>query len=238
VPGRGALGAREEHDDRGVGIGAEPLLAGEPPARALGRRDRREPADVGAALLLRHELGTLGEPRHVGLGEPVEVRRLERRVPEARQEHGRAVGDIDRTAEAELGLIEEIGERVLGDGGVGRGPAEDARAVRHGVDAELPVGDALELSVRRVVLDPLLVAPEPVAVVQDRHVPVGQARAVVQLVARERAQAVEMRLDMTSERRGKVDLEQVRERAIRPEEVEPGGVGRDQARQRLAHRVP
>jgi hypothetical protein len=53
-----------------------------------------------------------------------------------------------------------------------------------------------------VVLDPLLVAPKPVAVVQDRHVPVGQARAVIKLVARERSQAVEMRLDMASERRG------------------------------------
>ncbi len=36
---------------------------------------------------------------------------------EARQQHRAAVGDIDRTAEPELGLIEQKREGVLGDGG-------------------------------------------------------------------------------------------------------------------------
>ena len=142
---------------------------------------------------------------HVRLREPVEICGLERGVPEARQEHGRAVRHVDRAAEAEFRLVEEVRERVLGDGGVGRGPAQDARAVGHGVDAELAVGDALELSIRGVVLDPLLVAPEAVAGVQNGHVPVGEARAAIQLVAREGAQAVEMGLDVTPERRGQID---------------------------------
>ena len=106
--------------------------------------------------------------------------------------------------------------------------------MRHGVDAELAVGDALELPICRVVLDPLLVSPEPIALVQDRHVPVGEARAAIELIARQRAQAIEMRLDVAPERLGQIDPEQVPERGIRPEEVEPGGVRRDEARERPA----
>ena len=43
---------------------------------ALAARDRRQPADVGAAFLLRHELRALREARHVGLRQPVEIFRL------------------------------------------------------------------------------------------------------------------------------------------------------------------
>ena len=107
--------------------------------------------------------------------------------------------------------------------------------MRHGVDAELAVGHALELAVGRVVLDPLLVAPEAVAVVEHRDVPVGQPRPAIELVAGERAQAVQVRVDVTQERRGHVDVEEVRERGILPEEVEAGGIRRDQSGRRRVH---
>jgi hypothetical protein len=72
--------------------------------------------------------------------------------------------------------------------------------MRHRVDAELAVGDALQLAIGRVIFDPLPVAAEAVAMMQHRRVPVGEPRALVELIARERAEAIEMRLDMAEQR--------------------------------------
>ena len=134
---------------------------------------------------------------------------LQRRVAEARQQHRGAVGDVDRTAEAELGLVEQIGEGVLGGGRIGLRPAENALAVRHRVDAEFAVGDALQLAIGRVILDPLPVAAEAVAMMQHRRVPVGEPRALVEMVARERAEPIEMRLDVPEQRVRQMELQQV-----------------------------
>ena len=64
------------------------------------------------------------------------------------------------------------------------------------MNAEFAERRALQLAIGRMILDPLDVAAKTVALVQHRHVPVGQSRAFVEMTAGKRAQAVEMRLDM------------------------------------------
>ena len=68
------------------------------------------------------------------------------------------------------------------------------------MNAEFAERHALQLAIGRMVLDPLHVAAEAVALVQHRNVPVGQPRAFVEMTAGEPTQAVEMRLDMAEQR--------------------------------------
>ena len=151
----GALRPRQQHHDFGVGIGAEPFLARQPPVIAFLHRRRGELADVGAAFLLGHELAALGQLAHVGLGQAVEIFRLQRLVAEARQQLGAAVGDVDRATQTELGLIEQEGEGVLGHHRIGLRPAQNALANRHRVNAEFAERGPLEFAIGRMILDPL-----------------------------------------------------------------------------------
>ena len=64
------------------------------------------------------------------------------------------------------------------------------------MDAELAKGGALEFSVGRVIFDPLRIAAEAVALMQHRHVAIGEPGAFVEMTARQRAEPVEMRLDV------------------------------------------
>ncbi len=202
-----AFRPRQQHHHLGVRIGAEPFLAVEPPVVAFLHRRRRQRADVGAALLLGHELAALRQPAHVGLRQAVEIFRLQRLAAEFRKQLGATVGDIDRAAQPELGLVEQEREGVLCHHGIGLRPAHDALAQRHRVNAEFAEGGALQFAIGRMILDPLRVAPETVALVQHRHVAVGEPRAFVEMTAGERPEPVEMRLDMAKQRVGQMDAQ-------------------------------
>ena len=81
-----------------------------------------------------------------------------------------------------------------------------------------------------MIFDPLHVAAEPVALVQHRHVAVGQPRAFVEMAAGERAEPVEMRLDMAKQRVGQMDAQQIGQRRIGAVEIHAGGIRREQSR--------
>ena len=98
------------------------------------------------------------------------------------------------------------------------------------MDAELAEGGALQLAIGRMILDPLGVAAEAVALMQFRHVPVGKPRAFVEMTAGQRAQPVEMRLDMAKQRIRQMDAQQIGQRRIGPVEIHAGGIGREQSR--------
>ena len=76
-------------------------------------------------------------------------------------------------------------------------------------------------------LDPLRVAAEAVAMMQHRRVLVGKARALIEVIACERAEPVEMRRDVRVQFVGEIELEQIGERRIGRKEIQPSGVGRD-----------
>ena len=87
------------------------------------------------------------------------------------------------------------------------------------MNAEFAERMALQLAIGRMILDPLDVAAEAVALMQDRHVPVGQPRAFVEMPAGERAQPVEMRFDMTEQSIRQMNPQQISQRRIGPIEI-------------------
>ena len=109
-------------------------------------------------------------------------------------------------------------------------PSEDALADRHRVNAEFTECGALQLAIGRMVFDPLHVAAEAVALMQHRHMPVGQPRAFVEMPAGQRAQPVEMRLDMTEQRIRQMDAQEIGQRRIGPVEIHAGGIRREHIR--------
>ena len=197
---------------------------------AFLHRRRGQRADVGAAFLLGHELAALRQLVHVGLGQAVEIFCLQRLAAEIRQQLGAAVGDVDRAAEAEFGLVEQERKGVLGHDGIFVRPAHDALADRHRVNAELAERGALQFAIGRMIFDPLHVAAEPVALMQHRRVAVGEPRAFVEMAAGKRAEPVEMRLDMAKQRVGQMDAQQIGQRRIGAVEIHARGIGREQAR--------
>ena len=96
------------------------------------------------------------------------------------------------------------------------------------MNAEFAERGTLQLAIGRVILDPLRVAPKTVALMQHRHVPVGKPRAFVEVTAGERAEAVEMRLDMAKQRIGQMNPQQIRQRRIGAIEIHPGRIRREQ----------
>ena len=81
-----------------------------------------------------------------------------------------------------------------------------------------------------MIFDPLHVAPEAVALVQHRRVAVGKPRAFVEMAAGERAEPVEMRLDMAKQRVGQMQPQQIGQRRIGAVEIHARGIGREQSR--------
>ncbi len=79
-----------------------------------------------------------------------------------------------------------------------------------------------------MVLDPLGVAAKTVALVQHRHMAIGQPRAFVKMTAGERAQPVEMRLDMAKQRIRQMNAKQIRQRRIGPVKIHAGRIRRQQ----------
>ncbi|MGX1050897.1 hypothetical protein AB7M74_001832 [Bradyrhizobium japonicum] len=135
-------------------------------------------------------------------------------LPKFRQELCAAVGDVDRAAHAEFGLVEQEGEGVLGHDGIFVRPSHDALADRKRVDAELAESGVLQFAIGRVIFDPLHVAAELVALVQHRRVPVGEPRALVEMATGEFAETIEMRLDVAEQRVRQMDTQQIRQRRI------------------------
>jgi hypothetical protein len=95
------------------------------------------------------------------------------------------------------------------------------------VNAELAKGHTLELAVGRMILDPLHVSSETVALVKDRRVPVGKSCAIVEVASGECAEPVQMRRDVLPDFFRQMDLQDVLQRLICAEKVLPGGVRRD-----------
>ena len=81
-----------------------------------------------------------------------------------------------------------------------------------------------------MIFDPLRVAAETVALVQHRHMAVGEPRAFIEMTAGERAQTVEMRLDMAEQRVRQMDAQQIRQRRIGAVKIHPRCIRREQSR--------
>ena len=139
----------------------------------------------------------------------------------------RGVGDADRAHQPELGLHEQILQRVFGDCGQRAIHAERAGAMAHGVELEIAEGDLLHLAIGGVIVDPVFVAAETVARVQHRRMLVGDPRQLVEPAACECAEAIEMRLEAREIIRREIMREQVAQAAVDGVEILSGAIGRD-----------
>jgi hypothetical protein len=95
------------------------------------------------------------------------------------------------------------------------------------VNAELAERDPLEFAVSRMLFDPLHIAAKSVALVQHRHMTVGEPGAFVEMTTRERAEPIEMRLDMAKQGLGKMNAKQISERRIGAVKIHARCVGSD-----------
>ena len=129
--------------------------------------------------------------------------------------------------QAELGLHEQILQRVFGDRGQRAIDAEAAGPMAHGVKLKIGEGDRLHLAIGRMIVDPVLVAAEPIACIQHRRVFVGGPGQLIQPAARERAEAIEVRIQPAEIVRQKIKREQIAQAAIDGVEIRTRTVGRD-----------
>ena len=220
------LAAREHHREARVGVRAEPLVAGQS-VRAVGAlaRERRGAGDVGPRALLGHEHRALVQRIKVERGDQRQHPLHQRRVAVAAQRARERVGHRHRTAQPELGLHKQVGQRVLGRGRHRFVPAEHAAAVRHRREPELAERDALELDVGRVLDDARLVGAAPRAHRQRRRVLVRDRRELVEAPACEPAQPVEVRREVLEELARQVGREQRRRHRVGAVEVDAARIG-------------
>ena len=220
----------EHQRDVGVGVRAEPFLAVQPPDAVLVAGDGLDRADIGPAGLLGHELRAFPQRGKVGrqhLGQQVILQRV---AAELADQVDRGVGDADRAHQAELALHEQVLEGVFGDRRQRAVHAQHAAAMGHGVELEVAERDLLHLAIGGVVFDPVLVAAEAVARMQDGRVAVGDARQFVQPAAGELAEALVVRRQPVEHVRRQIDRQQVAQSRIGGEEIHAGTVGGDPVR--------
>ena len=103
--------------------------------------------------------------------------------------------------------------------------AERTGAMAHDVEAEIAEGDALHLTIGRVIVDPVLVAPEAVARMQHRRMLIGDARKLVEPMAREMTEPVEMRFQCLKIMTWQVNRQQVAQTPVDGVEVLSRPVG-------------
>ncbi len=176
MPASAPVRTRQQHDQSAVGGGAEPFVAEDAPLAVLEPGLDLDVADVGAARLFGHELGAGDHVLVLVGGHAREIARAGFRIGVLADQVGRGVGGADRAHQPELGLHEQVLDGVFDQRPHRLRPAEGAGLVGHAVEREVLVGHALHFLVGGMVLDPVLVAAEAVAVVQHRRVAVGDAR--------------------------------------------------------------
>jgi len=127
---------------------------------------------------------------------------------------GRGVGDADRAHQAELGLHEQILQRVFGDRRQRTIHAERAGAMAHGVELEIAKGDLLHFAIGAVIVDPVLVAAEAVARMEHWRMLVGDAGEFIEPAAGQGAEPIEMRLEFCEIARREIERQQVAQAAV------------------------
>lgn len=82
------------------------------------------------------------------------------------------------------------------------------------MNAEFAIGSAFKFAIGRMIFDPLPVVAEAIALMQNRAMLVGKARALVERTAGKRTKPVKVRLDMLKQRRRQIDAKQIGEDRI------------------------
>ena len=97
----------------------------------------------------------------------------------------------------------------------------------HGVELEIAERDLLHFAIGPMVVDPVLVAAEAVACVQDRRVLVGDPGQFVEPAARQNTQAIKMRLQPSKIVRLEIKSDKIAQAAVDRVEILAGAIRRD-----------
>jgi len=126
-----------------------------------------------------------------------------------------------------LSLGKQVLHGVFDERRCGGWPAEDAATPRHGVQAELGKTDPLHFAIGRVIFDPVGVAPETIAMVQERRVLIRLQRQLIKPPAGQLAQPLDMRGEMLERRLVEVKRQQIAQRPVDLPKVKPAAIGCD-----------
>jgi hypothetical protein len=96
------------------------------------------------------------------------------------------------------------------------------------VQAELGEADALHFPVGRMVFDPVGVAAEAVAMVQDRGALIRLQGKLVEASASELAETLEIRREMPQRRLVQVEPQEIADGAVDGPKIQPAAIGRNQ----------
>ena len=94
---------------------------------------------------------------------------------------------------------------MLRDRRVSVRPAENPLLVAHHMNAEVTKDDLFQIPIGRVILNPLHVAAEPVPLVQNRTMGVGEPRRIIHLVGSQLTEPLQMRLQVIIKRRVEIE---------------------------------
>ncbi|MCY1234097.1 hypothetical protein D9M72_466690 [compost metagenome] len=205
------LHAGQHHRQRGIGVGAEPLVAQQAPAalgRSVAHRAGGGGGDVGAGALLGHEHRALVKiVKDLG-GQVGQKAPDQRRVAELAQRARQRVGHRQRAAQAELGLHKQICECILSCWRHGLVPAQHAAPVRRRRQAEFGKGHALHLHIGRMLVDALRIDARASAVGEFGGMAVGHAGQFVEHTAGQRTHALQVRQQVVEQVGWQVERQQ------------------------------
>ena len=100
--------------------------------------------------------------------------------------------------------------------------------MRHRMQPEFAEPNPLHLAIRRMELDPILVAPKTIARMKHRRMLVGNFRQLIKPSSSKLSKTIKMRLHRSAQPRLHVKIEQVAQPAVDAIEVHPAAIGRDE----------
>jgi hypothetical protein len=136
----------------------------------------------------------------------------------------------DRTHQPEPGLHEKVLQGIFGDGRQRLAAPKRAAAMAHGVKLEVTEGDALHFAIGGVIVDPVFVAAEAIAGVKHRRILVGDPRQFVEPAAGQRAEPMEMRLQLPVIVFRQIKRQQIAQTTIDLVEIQARAIPRDVGR--------
>ena len=108
--------------------------------------------------------------------------------------------------------------------------------MRHRMQPEFAETDPLHLTIRRMELDPVLVAAETIARMKHRRMLVGDFGELVESAACELAEAIEMRLHRIAQPRLHMEIEQLAQPSVDAVKVHAAAIRRNQCSRRIVTR--
>ena len=196
-----------------IGVRAKPLFTEDSPLSIFEHGPGRDSTYVRTAFLLGHELTTLQQFVKVVRQHAREILLLQFLGTKSDNQVCSCIRHVDRAAETELGLIEEVGEGVLGNQRHWFRPSQSSSMAKC-MDFKVTVRRLFQLSIGRVILDRLPVPTVSVSWDQLRWIGVRQLCMLIEVVRDSIAQVRQMWFDVRAQVRPEISGQQRSQRSV------------------------